>query len=103
MIEILVAKVKTVESIKIKIQILTLAPIDWSYKIMKMFGVSEHFVPKAHKLCLERGILAEPDPKRGKSLPAYIAQLGEAFYQDEYTRPMPGRKDYISIKCNIHQ
>ena len=32
MIEHLVAKVKTVESTKIKIQILTLAPTDWSYK-----------------------------------------------------------------------
>ena len=28
----------------------------------------------------------------------------QAFYQDdEYTRLMPGRKDYVNIKLNIHQ
>ena len=53
---------------------------------MDVFDVSEHIVRKAHKLCLERGILAVPEPKRRKSLPAHIAQQVEAFYQDdEYT------------------
>ena len=48
MIELLVAKVKTVESTKIKIQILTLAPIDWSLKkVTDVFSVSEHIVHKA--------------------------------------------------------
>ena len=71
---------------------------------MDVFGVSEHIVCKACKLCLERGILAVPKPKRGKSFPADIAQLVEAIYQDdEYTRLMPGRKAYFSIKRNIHQ
>ena len=70
---------------------------------MDMFGVSEHFVCKAWKLCSERAILAVPEPKRSKSLPADIAQLVEAFYQDnEDTWLMPGRKDYISIKHNIY-
>ena len=87
MIELLVAKVKTVESTKIKIQILTLVPTDWSHKqVMDVFGVSKDIVRKARKLGLGRGILAVPEPKRGKSLPADIAQLAEAFYQDdEYT------------------
>ena len=50
---------------------------------MDVFGVSEHIVHKAHKLCLEICILAVPEPKRGKSLPADIAQLVEVFYQDD--------------------
>ena len=38
MIELLVAKVKTVELTKMKIQILTLAPTDWSHKkVMNVF------------------------------------------------------------------
>ena len=102
MIEVLAAKVKTVELIKIKIQILTLAPTDWSHK--KVMDVSVHIVHKARKLCLEKDILAVPEQKRGKSLPADIVQLVQASYQDdEYTRLMPGRKDYVSIKRNIHQ
>ena len=70
---------------------------------MDVFGVTEHFVCKAHKFCSERGILAEPEPKWGKSLPTDSALLVEAFYRDKYTRLMPGRKDYFNIKCNIHQ
>ena len=100
----LVAKVKTVESTKMKIQILTLVPTNWSHKkVMDVFGVSEHIVHKAYKMCLERGILAVPEPRKGKSLPVDIAQLVEAFCQDVYTRLIPGRKDYVSIKYNIHQ
>jgi len=87
MIELLVAKMKTVESTKMKIHTLTLAPTDWSHKkVMDVFGVSEYIVKKAHKLCSEKGILAVPEPKWGKSLPDDIVQLVEAFYQDdEYT------------------
>ena len=83
MIELLVAKVKTVQSTKMKIQILTLANTDELHKkFMDVFSVSED-VPNACKLCLERGILAASELKRGKS---DIAQLVEAFYQDdEYT------------------
>ena len=68
-------------------------------KIMDVFGVSEHIVCKAHKLCSGIGILAVSEPKRGKSLPADIAQLVETFYQDDSTWL---RKDYVNIKCNIH-
>ena len=68
MIELLIAKVKTVESTKIKIQIFKLAPTNWSHKkVMNVFGVSEHIVCKACKLCSERGILAD------------VAQLVETF------------------------
>ena len=86
-----------------KIQILPIAPTDWSHKkVMDVFDVSEHIICKAHKLCLKRGISAMPE--RGKSLPADIAQLVEEFYQDdEYTQLMPGRKDYVSIKHIIFQ
>ena len=78
MIELPVAKVKMLKSNKIKIQILTLAPIDWSHKkVIEVFSVSEHMICKAYKLCLERGILTVPEPKKkkSKSLPADLVQL----------------------------
>ena len=55
MIEVLAAKVKTVESTKIEIQILTLTPTNESHKkVMDVSDVSEHIIRKAHKLCLEK-------------------------------------------------
>ena len=76
MIEVLAAKMKTVESTKMKIQILTLAPTDWSHKkVMDVFDVSEYIVRKTRELCLEKGILTMLEQKRDKSLPADSASI----------------------------
>ena len=42
-------------------------------------------------------------PKIRKTLPDETIKTVECFYQDdEYTRQMPGKKDYISIARNVH-
>ena len=52
-----------------KIQILTMAPPDWSRKeVAKFFEVSEYSVQEARKLAAEKGLLALPDTKRLKKL-----------------------------------
>ena len=39
----------------------------------------------------------------GKKLPKETIRVVESFYQDdEFTRQMPGRKDYVSIARNVH-
>ena len=39
----------------------------------------------------------------GKILTEEAINLVESLYQDdEYSRPMPGRKDFVSISCNVH-
>nr|XP_047135902.1 uncharacterized protein LOC124813204 [Hydra vulgaris] len=44
-----------------------------------------------------------PNPKLGKALPDVTVQLVKTFYKDdEHSRVMPGKKDYISIKKNVH-
>ena len=87
-----------------QIQILTLAPPSWSIsKTQKEFNVSEYMVKKARSVCSAKGILGLPERKRGKTLPAETAQLIENFYcNDENSRQMPGKKDYVSIGRNVH-
>ena len=36
-------------------------------------------------------------------LPEETRSLVESFYQDEYSRQMPGKKDFVSISCNVHK
>lgn len=88
-----------------QIQILTMAPLDWSRKqVAKFFEVSEYQVREARKLAEERGILALPDAKRGRSLSQEVEDSVKLFYEDdEYSRLMPGTKDYVSIARNVHK
>ena len=37
-----------------------------------------------------------------KELPIETVRIVESFYHDEYTRQMPGKKDFISIGRNIY-
>lgn len=87
-----------------KIQILTLAPESWSKeKVMKEFNVSEYIVRQARKLKREKGILAIPDPKKGKTLSENTIKLVTDFYQnDESSRVLPGAKDKVSVKKNVY-
>ena len=49
-------------------------------------------------------ILAKPVPKKGKTLPQETLNLFWSFYEDdEYSRQMPGKKDYVSISWNVHK
>ena len=71
-----------------KIRLLTLVPDSWSRKqAAKFFNVTEYLLRTAGRLKRERGILAEPERKAGKSA------LVKAFYEDnEFSRMMPGKK-----------
>ena len=105
---------------KMKIQILTLTPESWSRKYAsEYFEVSEYLIRIARTLKKYQGILAVPLNKIGKILPNDVIQLVELFYQDdEYSRLMPGKKDYVSVGkrrggrvheqkrlllCNLHE
>lgn len=47
------------------------------------------------------GILTSPEKKKGKSLSCETASLAKCFYlNDEFSRMMPGKKDFVSIKEN---
>ena len=43
-------------------------------------------------------------PKKGKTPPQETLGLVQSFYEDdEYSRQMPGKKDYVSIDRNVHK
>ena len=87
-----------------KIQILTLTPKSWSIrKAAKEFQVSKKAIQKARKLKEEQGILALPELVASKRLDKDIIDAVHAMYNDdEYTRQLPGKKDYISTAKNVH-
>ena len=91
-------------NIRWKIQILTIAPASWSRaEVAKFFNVSEYMVREARKLASDKGILEIPDPKRGKTLSPEIEQSVLQFYEDdEYSRLMPGAKDFVSVGKKVH-
>ena len=98
-------KLKTSDDYKTKIQVLTLTPESWSRKqAAEFFDVSEYSIRVARKLKEEKGILASPNPRHGKSLPEDIRTLVINFFEDdEFSRLMPGKKDYVSISKNVHK
>lgn len=76
---------------KTQIQLLTIpASLNWSrQRIKDTFQVS---------LFREKGLLAEPDSKRGKHLKPEVVELVKQYYQsDEQSRVLPGMKDVVSI------
>ena len=63
-------KVLSSKSIQKKIHVLTLCPVDWSVnKASKYFGVSKYIIRKSKALVKEKGILSNPEPKKGKHCP----------------------------------
>jgi len=88
-----------------KIQILTLIPDKWSREYAsKQFDVSEYLIRTARELKKVNGILAKPELKKGKILPQKTLDLVQSFYEDdEYSRQMPGKKEYVSIDRKVHK
>ena len=88
-----------------KIQVLTLIPDKWSREYAsKQFDVSEYLIRTACELKKVGGTLAQPAPKKGKTLPQKTLDLVQSFYEDdEYSRQMPGKKDYVSIGRNVYK
>ena len=88
-----------------KIQILTLIPDKWSREYAsKQFDVSVYLIRTARELKKVNGILAKPELKKGKILPQKTLDLVQSFYEDdEYSRQMPGKKEYVSIGRKVHK
>ena len=78
---------------------------DWPrVHVAKYFNVSEHMVCEARQLAREKGILAFPEPKRGKCLSKEVENSVKLFYEnDEYSRLMPGANDYVKTARNVYQ
>ena len=97
-------KLKTDSSAE-KIQILTLIPDKWSRECaVKQFDVREYVILTAPGLKKVGGILAKPSPKKRKTLSQETLDLVQSFYEDdEYSRQIPEKKDYVSIGRNVHK
>ena len=87
-----------------KIQILTIAPHSWSIqKAKEEFQVSEYIIRQARKLASEKGILELPSQKQGKIISDEIQNYLRSFYNDdEFSRQMPGKKDFVSMGKKVH-
>lgn len=88
-----------------KVQILTLVPESWTIKYASnYFEVSEYLIRQARELKRSSGILAIPEKKTGKILQKGTIEQVISFYEDdEHSRLMPGKKDYVSIQRNVHK
>ena len=88
-----------------RVKILTLAPESWSISnTCKKFDVSEYLIKKARKLKTSKGILAEPEKKKGNVLSDETKlKVLEIFESDEFSRMCPGKKDCVSIKINAEK
>ena len=53
---------------------------------------------KAKELVKKKGILSSPDPKPGRTLPQPTVDLVISFYENEISRIMPGRKDFVTVR-----
>ena len=55
-------------------------------------------------LVQEKGVLVLPEPKRDKAMPLETLDVVKLFYQDdEHSRHLPGKKDFVSISKNVHR
>ena len=64
---------------------------------------SKYSIRVARKLKEEKGILSVPNPRHGKTLSEDIRKVVNFFEDDEFSRIMPGKKDYVSVGKNVHK
>ena len=86
-----------------KLRLLTLVPGTWTIKqISEKFGVSNRLVKQARQLKKEKGILGEPESKKGRTLNMATIQRVRAFYEDdEYSRMWPSKKEFVSVRVDV--
>ena len=61
----------------------------------------EYLIRQARELKKNHSILRK---NRGKPLPASTTEKVQFFYEDDaHSRLMPGRKDFVTIKKNVHK
>ena len=84
---------------KNKLKILTLTPESWTRDYASnYFEVSVNAIRTARHMKRESGILSLPLNKIGKSVPLNVVSVVQSFYEDdEYSRTMSGKKDYVSV------
>ena len=84
-----------------KIQMLILAPEDWTIqKTVQFYNVSEHAVKQARKLKKQKWILATPSNYYRKGLDKETKKCVVEFYDrdDVVSRMCPGKNDCVSIR-----
>ena len=60
-------------------------------------------IRQSRNIFAEKGILGTVDPKKGRSLDEVTINLVKEFYcNDEFSRQMPGKKDFVSVSRNVH-
>ena len=57
-------------------------------------------VHNAQTLVKEKGILAVSEPKKGKS--ETLSAVKMFYHDEEYSRQLPGKKDFVSVSKNVH-
>ena len=82
------------------ISLLTLAPASWSIAYTAdFFNVSQSEVRRARILKQEKGVLAMPDKRNGRTIGDYEKAIVKEFYEsDENSRMMPGMNDTVSVR-----
>ena len=85
-----------------KQRLLNLVPDTWTIKqTSEEFGVSNRLVKQARQLKKEKGILGEPESKKGRTLDMATIQRVRAFYEDdEYSRMRPPKKEFVSVRID---
>jgi len=83
-----------------KVRYLTMLPKSWGVRKLEIeFNVSYAIARKAKFIHEKDGIGSSPDLKLGKKLSIETENFVREFYYDnEFSREMPGIKDYISVK-----
>src|ERR1044072_7850557 len=74
-------------------------PKSWSTrKLALKFETTRYMASVAKKIAEEKGVLADPNPKGGKTLTLDAVNNIKAFYLSEHvSRIMPGKKDYCTV------
>lgn len=83
-----------------KIEILTVLPACWSLKkVQEEFDATTHMIRTAKQLAKEGCLLAQPQQRKGHSLPETTVQIITEFYEsDDFSRIMAGKKDYVTVR-----
>eukprot|EP00731_Ephydatia_muelleri_P022793 Em0015g376a len=82
-----------------KVQVLTIIPQSWPIRQIKTeFGTTYHMASLSKQLVATKGILATPNVRPGKVLDTVVEKKVIEFYlNDNVSRMMPGKKDYVSM------
>ena len=84
-----------------RLQILTLVPNSWSLRLAaEVFPVSKSTIQIVRLLRYEKGISEYPDLLRLTE--ETINKIKSFYCDDEFSRQLPGKKDYVSIGRNNH-